>query len=131
MNIFAYGGQVTLIGLTIVFAALILLIACISLLSKAIRLLTGEANNAKKEAAPAPAPVAAPVAAPAPVVEQAPVVAEAAPAEEGEVVTDPQIIAVIAAAIAACDANTKLVIRSVRRSSGWKKAARNEAVSRF
>ena len=45
--------------------------------------------------------------------------------------TDPQIIAVIAAAISACDANTKLVIRSVKRSSGWKKAARNEAVSRF
>ena len=131
-NIFAYGGQVTLIGLSIVFAALIILIVCIYGLSFILRAFTGAGKAEKKAAAPAPKaePAPAPVAAPAPVVEEAPV-AEAAVEEEGEVVTDPQIIAVIAAAIAACDANTRFVVRSVKRSSGWKKSARNEAVSRF
>ncbi|MBQ4089395.1 MAG: OadG family protein [Clostridia bacterium] len=130
-NVFLYGGQVTLIGLAIVFCALVILIACIYGLSFVMRILFGGEKKAKEEKpAPAPAPAPAPVAAPAPAVEAAPVVEEAA-AEEGEIVTDPQIIAVIAAAIAACDANSKLVIRSVRRSSGWKKAARNETVCRF
>ena len=130
-NIFAYGGQVTLIGLSIVFAALILLICCIYALSWVLRTVTG-AGKTEKKAAPAPKAEPAPVAAPAPVVEEAPVAAEpAAVEEEGEIVTDPQIIAVIAAAISACDANTRFVVRSVKRSSGWKKTARTEAVSRF
>ena len=129
-NIFAYGGQVTLIGLSIVFAALILLICCIYALSWILRTITG-AGKTEKKAAPAPKAEPAPVAAPAPVVEEAPVAAEPAAVEEEELVTDPQIIAVIAAAIAACDANTRFVVRSVKRSSGWKKSARNEAVSRF
>ena len=129
MSILAYGGQTTLIGLLIVFAALIILIFCISLLGKIMAIFTKKPEE--KKAAPAPAPAPAPVA--APVVEAAPAAEPAVEeaAEEGEVVTDPQIIAVIAAAIAACDANTKLVIRSVKRASGWKKAARDEAVSRF
>ena len=130
LDIFAYGGQVTLIGLSIVFIALIILIVCISLLSKVIRLFSRK--PAEKKAAPAPAPAPAPVQA-APVVAE-PVKEEPAAepeAVEEELVTDPQIIAVIAAAIAACDANSKLVIRSVKRASGWKKTARSEAVSRF
>ncbi len=129
-NIFAYGGQVTLIGLSIVFAALILLICCIYGLSFILRAITGAGKAEKKEAAPAPKAEPAAAPAPAPVVEEAPAVEEAAE-DEGEYVTDPQIIAVIAAAISACDANTRFVVRSVKRSSGWKKTARTEAVSRF
>ena len=128
-NIFAYGGQVTLIGISIVFFALVILICCIYGLSFILRLISG-AGKTEKKAAPAPKAEPAPVAAPAPVVEEAPAVEEAAE-EEGEIVTDPQIIAVIAAAISACDANTRFVVRSVKRSSGWKKTARTEAVSRF
>ena len=37
----------------------------------------------------------------------------------------------IAAAIAATDSGRTLVVRSVRRASGWKRAAREEAVCRF
>ena len=130
MQIMAYGGQVTAIGLLTVFVGLIIIIAFIYLMSAIIRLLSGEKKEKKAEApapvaAPAPAPVAEP--APAPVVEAAPV----AEAVEEEIVTDPQVIAVIAAAIAACDANTRLVVRSVKRVSGWNRAARNESVSRF
>ena len=123
-NIFAYGGQVTLIGISIVFFALVILICCIYGLSFVLRLVSG-AGKAEKKAAPAPK------AEPAPVVEEAPAIEEPAAEEEGEIVTDPQIIAVIAAAISACDANTRFVVRSVKRSSGWKKTARTEAVSRF
>ena len=124
MSILAYGGQTTLIGLSIVFVALIILILAIYAMSWAMRTILGLGKNkAKKEAAPAPAP--------APVQEAAPAAEEAPAADEGEYVTDPQIIAVIAAAIAAYDSNRTLVVRSVRRSSGWKKASRDEAVCRF
>ena len=71
----------------------------------------------------AAAPVAAPVAAPAPVAEAAPVVEET--------VDDAELIAVIAAAIAAYDNNKTLVVRNVRRVSGWNGAARREQVYRF
>ena len=127
-QILAYGGQVTAIGILTVFVALIIIIAFIYLLSAVIRTFSGEKKEKKAET---PAPVAAP--APAPVIEPAPapVVAEEPEAVEEEVVTDPQVIAVIAAAIAACDANTRLVVRSVKRVSGWNRAARNESVSRF
>ena len=68
-------------------------------------------------AAPAPAPAAAPAPAPAPA------------AFAG---IEPQVVAVIAAAVAAMDANGKpLVIRSIRRAPGWKRAARAEQVYRF
>ena len=74
-----------------------------------------------KAAAAAPAPVAAP--APAPVAEPAPVMEE---------VNDAQLIAVIAAAIAAFDNSGKsLVVRKVRRVSSWNKASRQEQVYRF
>lgn len=125
-EILAYGGQVTAIGLLTVFVALIIIIVCIYIMSGIFRLFTGNKSE-KKPAAPAPAPAAAPAPAPAP----APVVEQAPAVEAEEVVTDPQIIAVIAAAIAASDANTRLVVRSVKRVSGWNRAARNESVSRF
>ena len=121
MSILAYGGQVTAIGLLIVFTGLFLLIFCISVMSWIFKAVTGKNKQPKAAEAPAPAP--------APVQEATPV--EEAPASEEEEVTDPQLIAVIAAAIAAYDTNRTLVVRSVRRASGWKKTARDEAVCRF
>ena len=121
MSILAYGGQVTAIGLLIVFTGLFILIFCISVMSRIFRAVTGKNKQPKAAEAPAPAP--------APVQEATPV--EEAPASEEEEITDPQLIAVIAAAIAAYDTNRTLVVRSVRRASGWKKTARDEAVCRF
>jgi len=116
-----YGGQVMLIGLVIVFAVLTLLIIIISMLSAAIR------RADEKKNVPAPAPVKA---APVPVVKQpepAPVAEEVEePAED-----DAQLIAVIAAALAAYDNSGKLVVRSVRRVNGWKNANRSEQVYHF
>jgi Na+-transporting methylmalonyl-CoA/oxaloacetate decarboxylase gamma subunit len=126
-EILAYGGQVTAIGLLTVFVALIIIIACVYALSAIIRLFVGGAEKKAEKSAPAPAP--APAA--APVTETAPAAEAESEAEEEEYVADPQIIAVIAAAIAASDANTRLVVRSVKRVSGWNRAARNESVSRF
>ena len=112
-----YGGIVAVIGMLIVFLGLIILIVCISIMGQFFK--TGKK---KEKAAPAPAP--APVAAPAPVVE--PVV------EEAPACDDAQLIAVIAAALAAFDNGSKrLVVRKVRRVSGWNEAARSENVYRF
>ena len=45
---------------------------------------------------------------------------------------DPQVVAVIAAAIAAMDSAGKpLAIRSIRRVTAWNRAARAEQVYRF
>ena len=123
MERFLYGGQVMLIGLIIVFAVLLLLIFVISLLFAAIR--RAEDGKAKpqqgqKEKAQEPA--------------QAPVVMQAAQ-EETPVVEnatdDAELLAVIAAALASFDNSNKLIVRSVRRVSGWKNANRAEQVSRF
>ena len=114
INGLAYGLPVFGIGLVIVFLALVIIICAIWVLSKIVG---GAANKAKKEtAAPTPAPAPAPVA--EPVVE-----------EEG---VDEELIAVIAAAIAAFDqTGAKLVVRSVRRKGAWGKASREEQVYRF
>ena len=107
-----YGGIVAVIGMLIVFLGLIILIVAISIMGTFFK--TGKKKE--KPAAPAPAPVAAP----APVVEE-PVVEEAPAAD------DMQLIAVIAAALAAFDGgNKRLVVRKVRRVSGWNEAARSE-----
>ena len=51
---------------------------------------------------------------------------------EESVVDDAQLIAVIAAAIAAFDNSGKnLVVRKVRRVNGWNNAARREQVYKF
>ena len=56
--------------------------------------------------------------------------AEPEPAEE--TVTDETLIAVIAAALAAyTDASKPLVVRKVRRVSGWNAAARREQLERL
>ena len=115
----SYGGITAIIGLFIVFLGLTILIASIYVMAGVFkRVNAGKAAKeaAARAAAPAPAPVAAPAA--------------EAPAEEE--VTDPELIAVIAAAIAAFDSSNKnLVVRKVRRVSGWNRTARAEPVYRF
>ena len=113
-----YGLQVAGVGLLIVFAVLVILIIVVTLFSKVFGLFGNKGK--KSEAAPVSqkAPETAPAAAP---VEQ----------PEYELVDDLELIAVISAAVAACDASGKLVVRSVRRVAGWKSAARAEQVVRF
>ena len=121
MNPVAYGLIVAVIGIAVVFVMLTILIAFVWALGKLIQKLVNRAE-AKKAAAAA---AAAPAPAPAPVVNE-PVV------EEAPTVDDAELIAVIAAAIAAFDNSGKnLVVRKVRRVSGWKDAARSEQVYHF
>ena len=119
MNPVAYGLIVAVIGIAVVFVILTILIASVWTLGKLMQKLVNRAEAKKAAAAAAVAP------APAPVVET-PVV------EEAPVVDDAQLIAVIAAAIAAFDNSGKnLVVRKVRRVSGWKDAARSEQIYHF
>ena len=114
-----YGLMVAVIGIAVVFVMLTILIAFVWALGKLIQKLVGRAEAKKAAAAAADAP------APAPVVE-APVV------EEAPAVDDAQLIAVIAAAIAAFDNSGKnLVVRKVRRVNGWNSAARSEQIYHF
>ena len=117
INPVLYGLMVAVIGIAVVFMMLTILIAFVWALGKLMQKLVGRAE-AKKAAAAA-------AAAPAPVVE-APVV------EEAPVVDDAQLIAVIAAAIAAFDNSGKnLGVRKVRRVNGWNSAARSEQIYHF
>lgn len=118
-----YGGITAIIGLFIVFLGLTILIASIYAMAAIFKRVN--ASKAAKEAA-----VKAPVApAPAPAPAASPAAEEPAVEEE---VTDPELIAVIAAAIAAFDSSNKsLVVRKVRRVSGWNRSARAEQVYRF
>lgn len=119
---FLYGLQVAGIGLVVVFTGLIILIFCISAMAKIFKAINARKEEKAAAARPvpaAPAPVRAPAAAPQPVA-----------AEEEE--TDPELIAVIAAALAAFDESGKtMVVRRVRRVSGWNRTARAEQVYRF
>ena len=119
MNALGYGGIVAVIGMLIVFAGLTILIVILSLMGKVFQ--AADSKKAAKPAAAAPAPV-----------EAAPAPAAPAPVVEEEVVDDAQLIAVIAAAIAAFDNSGKsLVVRKVRRVNGWNNAARREQVYKF
>ena len=119
LSTLGYGATVAVIGIAIVFIVLALLIVSIYALGAVMQKMTGEKKAPAQTAAPAPAPVAAP----APVVEE--------PVAE-EVVDDAELIAVIAAAIAAFDNSGKtLVVRKVRRVSAWNKSSRQEQVTRF
>ena len=119
LSTLGYGATVAVIGIAIVFIVLALLIVSIYALGAVMQKMTGEKKAPAQTAAPAPAPVAAP----APGVEE--------PAAE-EVVDDAELIAVIAAAIAAFDNSGKtLVVRKVRRVSAWNKSSRQEQVTRF
>ena len=123
-----YGAQVTAIGLVVVFLGLAILIGFITLMAQVFKAVDGkkaakaaEAARAAEAAKAAQAAKAA-TAAPAPVAE--PVVEE--------VTDESELIAVIAAAIAAfTDSDKQLVVRKVRRVSGWNRAGRAEQVYRF
>lgn len=121
MNALSYGGIVAVIGMLTVFAGLIILIGFLVVSGKIFQ--TIDKKKAQKAATPA---VEAPAPAPVPVAEP---VAEV---QQSAVVDDPQLIAVIAAAIAAYDNTGKtLVVRKVRRMAGWKDAARSEQIYHF
>lgn len=122
MNPVAYGLIVAVIGIAVVFVGLTILVFFVWLMGQLFRAITKAKEEKAKKAAEAAA-AAAP--APAPVVEQ-PVV------EGSAVVDDSELIAVIAAAIAAFDNSGKrLVVRKVRRVPGWKDAARSEQIYHF
>ncbi|MBR2764451.1 MAG: OadG family protein [Blautia sp.] len=98
----------TLIGICTVFLVLIFLSFIISLL-KYVPGLVGQGKKAKEEPARAAAPAPAPVSAPA--------------AAEEYVTDDQELIAVIAAAIAAAEGTTPegFVVRSIRKSNRRKR----------
>ncbi len=123
-----YGLQVTAIGLVVVFLGLAILIGFITLMAQVFKAVDGK--KAAKAAEAARAAKAAKAAAAAKAVQAAPApVAE--PVVE-EVTDESELIAVIAAAIAAfSDGNKQLVVRKVRRVSGWNRASRAEQVYRF
>lgn len=127
LSALGYGGVTAVIGLFIVFLGLTILIGAVYAMGaifksvnskKEAKLKAQSEAAAQAAAAAAPAPVAAPVAEPEPVVE--------------DVTDDSELIAVIAAAIAAFDNSGKgLVVRKVRRVTGWNRASRTEQVYRF
>ncbi len=117
-NALTYGGMVTAIGLLVVFFGLALLIVVLMLMAEFFKAIDKRGKSKQQAAQPA-----APAPAPAPVPEVA---------EEEEVVDDTELIAVIAAAIAAYEPDgKKLVVRRVRRVGGWNRAAREEQIGRF
>ena len=114
-----YGLQVAGIGLVVVFTGLVILIVCISLMARIFKSINARKEQKTKAATSAavsqPAPVPAPVETPT--------------AVETD---DPELIAVIAAALAAFDESGKqFVVRKVRRVSGWNRTARAEQIYRF
>lgn len=119
METLTFGLTVTLIGIAIVFAGLVLLIGLIKVVALATGSIGAKPKQEKKAAEPVP--VAAPVA------------EAAAPAANA----DDELIAVITAAIAAMmdGDNSGFVVRRVRRVSNtpaWSKSGREEQVySRF
>ena len=123
LNALSYGGITAVIGIFIVFLGLIILIGAVKLMGWVFKLIT-ERKDARAKAEAEAAARAAAAAAPAP---------ESAPEPVVEDVTDDsELIAVIAAAIAAyTDSDKQLVVRKVRRVSGWNRTARAEQVYRF
>ncbi|MBR0367645.1 MAG: OadG family protein [Clostridia bacterium] len=120
LNALSYGGITAVIGMFIVFLGLTILICAVKIMGAVFAGVTAKkqakarAAVVEKPAAPAPAPAAAPE----PVME--------------DVTDDSELIAVIAAAIAAFDNSGKsLVVRRVRKVSGWNRASRAEQVYRF
>ena len=128
METLIFGLTVTGIGVAIVFAGLVVLIGLIKL----VNIATGGAGKPKKEKkAAAPAKAAAPV--PAAPVQDEQVMAVIAAAVAAQ---DEELIAVISAAVAAVmGGEDNFVVRRVRRvsnASAWQKAGREEQIySRF
>lgn len=105
----SWDGRLLVLGILLVLAAIAVLVHCLRL----IRKLPGA-----EHATPAPPPVEPPAQA----------VRYAAP----EAGIDPKVIAAITAAIAQFSESGKtLVVRSVRKSTPWSRAARTDQVSRF
>ena len=129
MSVFAkiaYGLQVAGIGLVVVFLGLTILIAFITLMAQVFKAIDAKKAEQARAEAEAKAAAAAKAAPPAPA---APVAPE--PVVE-DVTDDTELIAVISAAIAAfTDSDKQLVVRRVRRVSGWNRASRAEQVYRF
>ncbi len=124
-----YGAQVTAIGLVVVFLGLAILIGFITLMAQVFKAIDASKNEKAKALAAAQAAEAAAAAKAA--AAQAPKAVEPEPVVE-EVTDDAELIAVIAAAIAAfTDSDKQLVVRKVRRVSGWNRAGRAEQVYRF
>ena len=130
MNIFGkivYGLQVAAIGLVVVFLGLAILIAFITLMAQVFKIIDGKKNAKAAEAkrlAEAEKAAEAARTATAPVAPSEP--------EVQDVTDDSALIAVIAAAIAAfTDSDKQLVVRKVRRVSGWNRSSRAEQVYRF
>ena len=124
-----YGLQVTAIGLVVVFLGLAILIGFITLMAQVFKAIDASKNEKAKALAAAQAAEAAAAAKAA--AAQAPKAVEPEPVVE-EVTDDAELIAVIAAAIAAfTDSDKQLVVRRVRRVSGWNRAGRAEQVYRF
>ena len=126
-NALTYGGMVTVIGLLVVFTGLALLIVILMLMAQFFKAF-GKSQQKRAEAKQARREAKKPA-------EEKPAVAPAAPVETveaEEVVDDTELIAVIAAAIAAYEPDgKKLVVRRVRRVDGWNRAAREEQTVRF
>ena len=131
--ILAYGGQVTAIGLLIVFTGLFIIIGCIYLMSALFKMGRRAAENRARRKAER----AAAKAEPAPVETPAPVQEVVSAPEQDDLVTDPQLIAVIAAAVAMAmeaageENTTGFVVRSIRRINNvpaWNRAGREEQV---
>ena len=124
-----YGAQVTAIGLVVVFLGLAILIGFITLMAQVFKAIDASKNEKAKALAAAQAAEAAAAAKAA--AAQAPKAVEPEPVVE-EVTDNAELIAVIAAAIAAfTDSDKQLVVRKVRRVSGWNRAGRAEQVYRF
>ena len=125
LNALSYGGITAVIGMLIVFLGLTILIFAVKIMGAVFAKVTESKQAKAKAEAEAAARAAAKAApAPAPVKEPEPVVEE--------VTDDSELIAVIAAAIAAFDNSGKsLVVRKVRKVSGWNRTARTEQVYRF
>ena len=124
-----YGAQVTAIGLVVVFLGLAILIGFITLMAQVFKAIDASKNEKAKALAAAQAAEAAAAAKAA--AAQAPKAVEPEPVVE-EVTDNAELIAVIAAAIAAfTDSDKQLVVRRVRRVSGWNRAGRAEQVYRF
>lgn len=130
----SYVGAVVVSGLVIVFVALILLILAVWLMGKIFTAIKNgndkkaETQKASGNAAPAVKP--APVSAPAPM---------SSPAAQTAVSEEDEVIAVIAAAVAAMaeESGKPLKIKSVRpakgkaRSNAWAGAAAAESTRAF
>ncbi len=113
-----YGATATVIGLLIVFAGLTIIILSLKVMSLVFAAV--EKRKAAKAAAALPKVEAAP--------------ALETPAKNTVEADDGELIAVIAAAIAAFDfggSEKPVKIKSIRRVSGWKSAARTEQVYKF